>query len=342
MSIRHVAPVARKAATGLVARVYAQSAADFGQVAFMMLSPVPDIHAAAWAVLREAELVGHAPRTDKEVVTVAVSQANECQFCIDAHTILIHATGEHRLAENLLHGRPLAESRHERLVAWARATRTPGATQLREPPFPAEDAAEFLGTALATHFTNRMFSSLTDERLIPGNLQRSQSVRRMGGMAYARTVRGELTPGESLALLADVPLGPVPDWAAGTPIGHAFAALRGAAATGGELLSESGRDLLRATVADWDGTHPSISRLDQQLAGLATTDRPAARITLLAALAPHEMTDADVGAWRATSDGTDADLVRLLGFGAITAVDRIEEAVAAHRPHHFSSRSDQA
>lgn len=53
MSIRHVAYVSRKAATGRVAEVYAQSVADFGQVAFMMLSPAPDLHAATWAVLRE-------------------------------------------------------------------------------------------------------------------------------------------------------------------------------------------------------------------------------------------------------------------------------------------------
>ncbi|GIH17200.1 carboxymuconolactone decarboxylase family protein [Rugosimonospora africana] len=335
MSIRHVSPVPRKAATGLVAEVYAQSTADFGQVAFMMMSPAPDLHAAAWALLREAELVGHAPRADKEVVTVAVSQANECRFCVDAHTIMIHATGEHRLAEDLLHGRPLSEP-YDRLAAWARATRTPGAAQLREPPFPAEQAAEFLGTALSTHFTNRMFSVLTDERLIPGNLQRSPSVRRVGGMTYAHTVRRELAPGESLALLTDVSLGPAPGWAAGTPIGVAFAALRGAATVGGALLSETSREILRATVADWDGTQPASGWLDARLAGVPATDRPAARIALFSALAPHEISDADVAAWRTATDGTDGDLVRLLGFAAITVVDRIEEALAPHGLHHLS------
>lgn len=328
MSVRHVTPVPRRAATGRVAEVYAQSAADFGQVAFTMLSPAPDLHAAAWAVLRESELVGHAPRTDKEVVAVAVSQANECRFCIDAHTVMVHATGEHQLAEDLLHGRPLAEPGYDRLAAWARATRTPGATRLSESPFPVEVAAEFLGTALATHFSNRMFSSLTDERLIPGNLQRSQSVRRVGGMTYARTVRRELAPGESLALLTGIPRGPVPGWASGTPIGIALATLRGAADAGGALLTASGRDLLRVTVDEWDGTHPSPGWLDQRLAGVPAADRPATGLALLAALSPHGITDAHVAEWRAAGNGTDADLVRLLGFGAVTAVDRIEEAIA--------------
>ena len=197
--------------------------------------------------------MGHASRTDKEVVTVAVSQANQCRFCVDAQTIMIHATGEHQLAEDLLHGRPLPEP-HDRLAAWAKAPRTPGAVQLREPPFPAEEAGEFLGRALSTHFTNRMFSALTDEQLIPGNLHRSQSIRRVGGMTYARTVRRQLAPGENLALLTDIPRGPTPDWAAGTALGVALAALRGAATVGGALLSETSRELLRATVADWAGT----------------------------------------------------------------------------------------
>ncbi|MEV4536498.1 carboxymuconolactone decarboxylase family protein [Asanoa sp. NPDC049518] len=328
MAIRYVAPVPRKAATGRVAEVYAQSAADFGQAAFTLLSPAPDLHAAAWALLREAELAGQASRTDKEVVTVAVSQANECRFCIDAHTIMIHATGEHRLAEDLLHGRPIAEPRYDRLVTWAKATRAPDAMRMAEElPFAGEHAAEFLGTALSTHFANRVFSALTDDQLIPGNLQRSQSVRRVGGMTYSRAVRRELEPGRSLALIADGPRGATPDWAAGTPIGSAFAALRGGAAAGAALLGPPARDLVRTTVRDWDGTHPLAGQLDRLSATVSPADRPATAIALHAALAPHELTDAHVAAWRAAGGRTDGDLVRLVGFGAMSAVDRIEEGL---------------
>ncbi len=336
MSVRHVIPVPRRAATGRVAEVYAQSAADFGQAAYAMLSPAPDLHAATWALLRESDLVGQAPRAEKEVVAVAVSQANECLFCIDAHTIMLHAAGEHQLAEDLLHGRELSDPRYAELVAWARATGTPGAPELRRPPFPTGTngdpgvAAEYLATALSTHFSNRMFATLTDDKLIPGNLQRSQSVRRVGGMTYARTVRRELAPGQSLALLTGIPRGRVPDWAAGTPIGIAFAALRGTATAGGALLSDAGGDVLRAAVAAWDGANPAATWIDQRLAGLAAADLPATRLALLAALAPHAVTDTDVTAWRATGSTSDADLVHLLGFGAITAVDRIEGAIAGH------------
>jgi AhpD family alkylhydroperoxidase len=98
---RYVSPVPTKRATGQVAGVYAQLAADFGLARmplFMTLSPAPGVLAATWALLRESLLAGHAPRTGKEVVATAVSLANRCPFCVDAHTVLLHATGAHRLA----------------------------------------------------------------------------------------------------------------------------------------------------------------------------------------------------------------------------------------------------
>ena len=104
-----------------------------------------------------------------------------------------------------------------------------------------------------------------------------------------------------------------------------MAALKVAAASGGTLLSAPARAGAVATVAEWDGSHPGLSTawLQEPLAELAPTDRPGARLTLLAALAPYRITDADVAAWR-TAGRNDDDLVRMLSFGAMTAVDRIE------------------
>jgi len=107
----------------------------------------------------------------------------------------------------------------------------------------------------------------------------------------------------------------------------AFAVLRGAGAAGGALLSDAGRDALRAAVTAWDGSHPPATWIEQRVADLPEADLPAARLAVLAALSPQAITDADVAAWRATGPTSDADLVHLLGFGAITAVDRIEQAI---------------
>ncbi|MFI7423176.1 hypothetical protein [Nonomuraea sp. NPDC049684] len=95
------------------------------------------------------------------------------------------------------------------------------------------------------------------------------------------------------------------------------------------LLSEPSRNVLRAAVAE-SGPFPQGAWLTQRLARLPEADRPAAGLALLAARSPHDITETDVTAWHTTTSAT--DLVHLLGFGAITAVERIEEAVTSRTP----------
>ncbi|GAA4183873.1 hypothetical protein GCM10022252_11880 [Streptosporangium oxazolinicum] len=114
-------------------------------------------------------------------------------------------------------------------------------------------------------------------------------------------MRRRLPAGESRPLLAEPPVLPEPAWAAGTPVGTAFAALRAAAGAGGALLGERARAALLETVGGWDGDHPAMGGgwLDGPPAGLPGADRPGARLAPLAAPAPYRVTDADVTAWRA-------------------------------------------
>ncbi|MEU1615828.1 carboxymuconolactone decarboxylase family protein [Streptomyces sp. NPDC005722] len=326
---RLTTPAPPGGATGRTAAVYAQLAADFGighAPTFVALSAAPDLLAAAWAVLRESLLAGRVPRADKELVAVGVSAANRCPFCVDAHTVLLHATGDHRLAETVARGGTPGDPGQAALVAWGRATATPGTPAAAAYPFAPRDAPEFVGTALAFHFVNRMVSALLTEDLLPGGLQRLRLVRSLGGRALARTVRRPLPPGASLPLLRG-PAGPVPRWAADAPVGTAFAALRRAAAVGGERLGDTAREAVVAAVDAWDGTPPPLGGdpAAAALAAVPVAERPGARLALLAALAPYRITEADAEAWRiADPDPYDADLVRLLAFGAMTAVSRIE------------------
>jgi AhpD family alkylhydroperoxidase len=331
---RYVTPVTRADATGLVAAVYAQSKAELGRLAepLMILSPAPDLLAATWASLRESQLVGRAPRAAKEAVAAAVAQANRCPWCVDAHTTLIYAAGQPRLADAVLRDEPAHDPAHTRLLAWAHATGTPDAPEPAAPPFPADHAAEYLGTALTYHFLTRMVSALLIDTFLPASRRLQTVLRRAGGRYFARTVRRERQPGASLPLLSDRPSTAAPVWAGpgDTPIGRAMAALRAATAPGATLLTDAGQAAVRATVAGWDGSHPPLSSgwLERPLAGLPKTDRPAARLALLAAIAPYRITDAHVAELRRVHPA-DADLVRLLAWGAAIAVDRIETWVTA-------------
>ncbi|MFD5098495.1 carboxymuconolactone decarboxylase family protein [Streptomyces albidochromogenes] len=321
---RYTDPVPPKAATGVTADVYAQLAADFGiegASTFVVLSASPPLLTGAWALLRESLLAGRASRTRKQVVAAGVSLANRCPFCVDAHTVLLHATGDHRLAEVIARGEVPADPEHAALLAWAKGTRT---GQAGEPPFPAAHAPEFIGTALAFHFINRVVSSLLTETMLPGNAQRYRLVRSLAGRSLSRTVRRELTPGASLALLQTS--GPEPAWAAGAPVGTAHAALREAARQGAGLLSEEDRAYVRDAVAASGGAHPPLT--GDWLP--ARDERPGARLALLAAVAPYRITDEDVAAWRGPQH-TDHCLVHLVAYGAITATERVEAALIADK-----------
>jgi AhpD family alkylhydroperoxidase len=283
---------------------------------FRYVSPVRP-RAATWAMLRESLLAGNAPRTGKEVVALGVSLANECPFCVAAHTTLLHATGDHRLAETIAAGGTPDDPAHAELLAWAKERRG------RE-PFEPRHAPEYIGTALTFHFINRMASALLTENLLPGDLQRFRLVRSVGGRVMARAVRRPPPPGRSLPLIADLAGRPEPAWAAGTPIGVAYAALRTAAEDGGRLLGDAARAAVVGAVAAWDGSPSPMG--GAWLSGLPEEDRAGARLALLTALAPYRVTDADVAAWRGGTR-SDADLVRLFAFGAITATERTEALI---------------
>ncbi|MFI6739371.1 carboxymuconolactone decarboxylase family protein [Nonomuraea sp. NPDC050451] len=322
---RYVTPVQPQAATGRVAQVYAQLADDFGMArmaVFLTLSPAPDVLAATWATLRESLLAGHAPRTAKEVVALGVSMANRCPFCVAAHTTLLHATGDHRLAETIAAGGTPDDPEHAALLAWATSRR--GGARAG-----AQIGPEHIGTALTFHFINRMASALLTDNLLPANLQRSRLVRSVGGRVMARTVRRRLLSGASLPLIVDLPARPEPAWGAGTSVGAAHAALRAVGAAGGELLGDAARAAVADTVAAWDGEHPPMGGawLDAALSEVPAGERAGARLALLAALAPYRVTDADVAAWRGSRP--DEDLVRLCAFGAVSAMERMETFITA-------------
>jgi hypothetical protein len=118
-------------------------------------------------------------------------------------------------------------------------------------------------------------------------------------------VRRTAVPGAALALLDDP--GPGPQWAAGTAVGPAYAALRTAALRGEGLLGPEEKSLVRAELARWDGGHPPLSPDGFP----SRRERPGARLVLLAALAPYRITDEDVAAWR-RPEHTDHCLVHLV------------------------------
>lgn len=322
---RYTEPQPPKAATGRVAEVYEQLSHDFGidePVTFVVLSSAPELLTATWALMRESLIAGPGDRTGKELAAFGVSQANQCPFCVDAHTVLLHATGDHALAERLARGERPENDEHARVLEWGKRTRVPSPAS-KPYPFPREHAPGYIGTALSFHFINRIVSALLTEKLMPCNAQRLRVVRTLAGRTLSRTVRRAARPGAALALLDHADPGEAPAWAGDTAVGPAYAALLKAAMAGADLLDADDQALVLETMWHWDGRHPGLG-----LEGIPDRrERPGARLALLAALAPYRITDEDVAAWR-RPEHTDHCLVHLVAYGAFTAVDRIESALS--------------
>jgi AhpD family alkylhydroperoxidase len=295
-TIRYVKAVPYGSATGLTADVYRQMQDDFLPVPLLTLhSPVPEVMAGAWSVLREALLAGKVDRSRKEAVAAAVSKTNACPFCVDAHTSLLHATSSHDVAGAILRGDydSIRDPQLRALVRWALANRAPGASGALPPPFSAEAAPEIIGTAVAFHYLNRMVNVFLGDTLIPlPSALKGVAGRFLGAAAGKRMVR-PLPPGRSLKL---VPQARVPDdlsWAAANPaVAGAFAGLAAVVeAAGARVLPEQVRALVGERVRAWNGEDMGISRrwVEDAIADLNEEHRAAARLALLTALASYQV-----------------------------------------------------
>ncbi|MFC3453667.1 hypothetical protein [Amycolatopsis speibonae] len=314
MLFRHITPISPEDATGPVAAVYRQVDTEFSSIgpAVRMLSPAPELLAPCWALLRESLVAGTVPRWRKEIVTVSVSQRNDCAYDTAGHLMFLRLAGGEGAAAAL---ERREEPAGEDLAALARWARSGGPL-----PFPTEETPEYLGTALALHFINRMVLVLLNEKLLPGAMSEDAPAA-FDGAPIARAIHRERTDGDSLSLLDDVPTAGIPGWAGTSAVGPAYAALRRAAELGSGLLSEPAQAVVRETIS-----RHRRSALDGNRAWLAPldpVDRAGATLAVLAGIAPGRITEIDVETWRA-GGYTDHCLLHLLAFGAITAVGHVE------------------
>jgi hypothetical protein len=88
--------------------------------------------------------------------------------------------------------------------------------------------------------------------------------------------------------------------------------------------------LVEVAVAAWRGERfgPSAAWVNGYLTGVPEQDRPAARLALLVAFAPFQVTEQDVSAYRAAYPA-DRQLLGLVAWSAFCAARRVGEWTAA-------------
>ena len=326
MSVR-VEVIPPRRADGLVEQVYAEIRHDFGAVVepFTLHSPAPELLAGVWRVFRESLLVGEVDRYLKEAVATTVSETNSCPWCVDAHTVMLHAAHRHDVASALRRGREVKDRDAAAAVAWAAASRSPEAAELASPPFDAASAPEFIGTAVSFHYINRAVSALLGPSPLPFGGRWGLATSRIAGRWYARAVNRPKTP-ESARNPPPLPRNLA--WAAPSPsISAAFAEFDSAVRmAGAEALDRPTRTVVEERVIAWQGEFPppTDSWVEEAVTELDRDARPGAHLALLAALAPYQIDGELIDAYRAQGAG-DPQIVSAIAWASFVAAGRVAE-----------------
>ena len=329
-------------ATGKLKQVYAQISRDMALAApFTLHSSQPDLVAGVWSAERETLFHGIVPRGYKEAVAATVAVINECPYCIDAHSVMMQASDEGDAAKIVKsQSGTIKDEKLQQLVDWAKASRTPDADIILNPPFSKEEAPEIIGGALAFHYINRMVNIFVEGEMMPDMGFMNGLMRNiMSGTMIKSMIQRKTVPGDSLQFLPEADLPDDFAWAVNNEIiAKTFAGFA-------DILSKLIRDVvLEGTIAtvqsvydSWHGDDKGISRawLNQAIDSLDEKEVVSAKLMLLAGLASYQVTESDIADFRQYYP-EDAQLIAVTAWGAWSAVRRISSWL------HVSATEKQA
>ncbi|MFD0205219.1 MULTISPECIES: carboxymuconolactone decarboxylase family protein [Saccharothrix] len=322
--VRQVRAVRYGAADADVARVYRELERDFGVLAppIALHASAPDVLAASWLVLRETLLVpGAVPRERKEAVATAVSETNDCPFCVSMHSSMLIDLVGYRDGS-------IPEPAARAAAEWATANATPGGAAGHPVPFGVGQAPEMVGTAVLLQYLNRMVNIFLGELPFPPGAPAAAMpvVRRVLVWLIKSAERRGPRPGASLDLLPDAPLPADLKWAEGNEaIAGAYARAAAAIeAAGRRSVADGVRSLVLEHVARWDGRPMGVSRawVEDAIAVLPADQRHSGRLALLTALASYQIDQTVLDRFRA-GQPDDQSLVDLTSWSSLAAARRV-------------------
>ena len=339
-SIKYVKPIKYDSAEGLTARVYDQLQTDFIPAPLVALhSPVPEVMAGVWSILRETLMAGEVNRSHKEAVAAAVSKANECPFCVDAHTVMLRATSDNDVANAILEGdhTRIHDPQMRALVEWVWTNRTSASNSVVPQAFSRAEMPEIIGTIITFHYLNRMANIFLGDALLPFPMPSAlkEFTYRLYAVTEGKRVVRQLQAGESLKFLPQAQLPDDLSWTAGNPsLAGAFARFAMVVEDAGrQIVPEPVRLLVKERVQAWNGESMGMSRhwVEAAVAEIEPENQAIARLTLLTAFASYQVDSGLIGAFQSQYPA-DAHLIATTAWASFVAARRVGEwLVEAYR-----------
>ena len=346
-TMKYVSAVPSHEASGLTKRVYDMIAKDFFvNGSLTSRSRVPEILAAIWTVGRESMLVDdELDRTTKEAICAVMSNINDCPYCGDMLISLVHAGNKHDAASALMDSQfdaikdPILRSQ----LSWVHAIASPGENPLPAMPFTDDQLPELLASMMSMSDINRYSHVVMDGSPITatGNIQKL--ALRWFGTELKATKVNSARPGTTLSLLPAAELPEDLAWAKPNPR-IADAVARWVAAVereAGKVISPEVRECVKVNLANWHGEVMPLSArwVDKEVSTLTGNDQAIARLTLLLAKAPYQVSQNVVEPLLYLEE---EDLIRVLAWasyiGSRRTITIIKEKIDRENSIHCRTR----
>ena len=297
MAIKYIGSIKNNSAEDKVKEIYKELKQDMGDV----VEPIslhainPDLLEGIWNILREVVVVnGKMTRIQKEAIGAAVSEANRCNYCVDAHTIMLIGLKDNLTAKAIVDRNPsiIDDSYLRNLVKWSLDSRKFDSIIIKFPPFTKQAAPEAIGTAVFFHYLNRMVSAFLGPTILPVNINFLKgSMKKMAGKMFSSVLTREKEHKVFDNRKTDQKIENM-QWADFNPqvkhvYAHYYTLLNELAA---EYVPQNVQTFIKKYIADWDGVDLFlIKEIDTLLESVSENDRHLAHALYIQAFSPHKM-----------------------------------------------------
>lgn len=334
-TMRFVHAIPRRKATGYVKQIYDMIAEDFFiNGSLTGHSKVPELLAGVWVGGCETILVDDfIDQTTKQAIAATMSSVNDCPYCGDMLISLVHSSGDHQAAGQILSETEQQiedKTLRERLL-WVRAVATPGYEGEILPVFSKDELPEVIGSIMAMSHINRFSHVVMDGSPVTESKKIKQLALRAFGNELIPTKLHTVKPGRSLDLLSEAELPLDLAWAsANTRVAQALARWAKAVENQAQVVISDEVELcVQSSLARWQGEQMPISRswVEQEIENLLSPDKDIAKLALVLAKAPYQIDDKLV---KSVFDihHSEEQFIRILAWAAFTSARNIAKRIA--------------
>lgn len=206
MHIKHLKYIKKREAKGKLKEIYKHIELNFGALAepFTIHSLNTELTVGVWSTLYETVLIENkVQRSLKEAIATSISEINKCNYCVDAHSMMIF--GMKKSLQNnistLKNCETEPKTKEDKLIFWALQNLDFDNEIITKPPFSTEEAPEIIGTAVLFHYINRMVNIFAGSTPLPTAKMKGLIINIAIKFIFSKAIKKKKIKGESIKFI---------------------------------------------------------------------------------------------------------------------------------------------